>query len=669
MLLKTALPTCLLLAATMGATQMEPVTTVDFETGAVDELVAGSAGLRPTITADPAERVAGERSLKGDSTGGGRWNEFYHSPDGLLEPHRAYAISFDYKVLSREGDARFYCLVRSRSGKGRGNYHWQDWQGEPGDTGRIELAPTTGAIDDYALIIGIRDRGSLAIDSITFSSGTIAQTRLPDPERTRKSPGDTTYYIDSSDGDDADPGTSKAEAWQTLGAVNATEFAPGDRILFRAGGEWTGCLAPGGSGKEGAPITVGAYGEGPRPRVDGRDEDRTAVYLLNQEYWELSDLEVTNQGSVPGAQRIGVLVRVENYGTAHHIHLTDLHVHDVNGSNVKGGDQAGIVWQNGGDEVKSRFDGLLIESCHLVRCDRNAIVGRSGHWARKDWFPSLNVVIRGNLLEDTGGDAIVPIGCDGCLVERNTVRGARQRAQDAAAGIWPWSCDNTVVQFNDVSGVKGTHDGQGFDSDWNCRNTLIQYNYSHDNDGGFLLVCNNGGSAPDWNIGNIGTVARYNISVNDGARLFHIGGPCEDTLIHNNTFYVPEERDILGVWSTNWGGWANDTRFVNNLFRVEGKARFDLGESTANRFHHNVFFGDLENAPENSAGLTSDPMLTAPGSGGEDRDALGGYQLRPGSPCLGAGEMVPENGGQDFWGNPVPGDAPPDIGAHQLPRE
>ena len=26
----------------------------------------------------------------------------------------------------------------------------------------------------------------------------------------------------------------------------------------------------------------------------------------------------------------------------------------------------------------------------------------------------------------------------------------------------------------------------------NCNNTIIQYNYSHDNEGGFLLICNTG---------------------------------------------------------------------------------------------------------------------------------------------------------------------------------
>jgi hypothetical protein len=128
---------------------------------------------------------------------------------------------------------------------------------------------------------------------------------------------------------------------------------------------------------------------------------------------------------------------------------------------------------------KPRFDDLLIEGCHIVRCERNGIIG-SGYWRRDQWYPSLNVVIRKNLLEQVPGDGIVPIACDGALVEHNVMRDCPRLLPDgdAAAGIWPWSCDNTVIQFNEVSDHKSPWDAQGFDSDWNCRNTIIQYNYA-----------------------------------------------------------------------------------------------------------------------------------------------------------------------------------------------
>jgi len=91
---------------------------------------------------------------------------------------------------------------------------------------------------------------------------------------------------------------------------------------------------------------------------------------------------------------------------------------------------------------------------------------------------SLGVIIRGNVLEDIGGDGIKPWGSNGALVEHNIVRGGRMRCEDAAAGIWPWDCDDPVIQFNEVCGMHGIGDGQGFDSDFLCRRSIFQYNYS-----------------------------------------------------------------------------------------------------------------------------------------------------------------------------------------------
>jgi hypothetical protein len=58
-------------------------------------------------------------------------------------------------------------------------------------------------------------------------------------------------------------------------------------------------------------------------------------------------------------------------------------------------------------------------------------------------------------------------------------------------------------------------------------------------------------------------------------------------------------------------------------------------------------------------------LLVSPGSGGDGLDSVSGYQLRAGSPCIGAGVPIPNNGGRDFWGNRVPDAGAPDIGAHQ----
>jgi hypothetical protein len=359
--------------------------------------------------------------------------------------------------------------------------------------------------------------------------------------------------------------------------------------------------------------------------------------------------------------------------------LSGLDIHDVNGSLVKSeGAGYGILWENRGREKKSRFDGLLIENNTVRRCERNGILGSSGHWQRSNWHPSLNVVIRNNLIEQVPGDGIVPIGCDGALVEYNVIRDCPRLLPDteAAAGIWPWSCDNTVIQFNEVSDHKSPWDAQGFDSDWNSRNTVIQYNYSHDNEGGFLLVCTNGGVKGPNNVGNIGTIVRYNVSVNDGLRAtgkhagfspaFHISGPVKDTKIYNNLVYSNRkpagvERKLLKM--DNWGGpWPIDTWFANNLFVTEDWTTYDYGEAVNTIFLNNLYWGEHRDAPDDASAIHADPMFVTPGLIPAGIQAVLGYRLKSGSPAKGAGLKIPDIGGHDFLGRPVPADGAPSIG-------
>jgi len=465
----------------------------------------------------------------------------------------------------------------------------------------------------------------------------------------------TTYYVSQS-GDDARKGTSAEQAWRSLKRVNEHVFQPGDQLLFQAGSRLTGQLRPQGSGMLAGdkvmPITVGKYGEGLNPRIDGEGTFLDALLLHNVEFWEVSNLEITNVGTNREPGRTGVRISTDGFGKLRHIRLRNLFVHDVNGDLRKEREGCGIYFESrGGNE--SHFDDLLIENCHVVRTDRNGICQRGGRTR------SLNVVIRGNLLEDIGGDGIKIWGSNGALVERNVVRGGRMRCDDYAAGIWPFDSDDTLIQFNEVSGMKGTKDGQGFDSDYRCRRSVFQYNYSHDNEGGFFLICAPGRSY------NEDTVIRYNISQNDGinsARLFHISG-AKNTKIYHNTIYIGPKQNLPLVVFNDWdGGNAKDTCFYNNIFYVDGRVTYDLGKSQNTVFESNVFFGSHDQRPTDSRVITNRPALLKPGNGGDGFDSLGGYKPRETDGCL-AGRLISDNGGRDFFGNVVSSNEPPCVGA------
>ena len=128
------------------------------------------------------------------------------------------------------------------------------------------------------------------------------------------SPGNTTYYVDSTRGDDQHDGTTPENAWKTLDRANGVLFAAGDKILLKAGSRFSGQLAPWGSGKEGASIIIDRYGEGEKPRIDAGGRFHEALLLENQEYWEVNNLELTNQGRVQRGYRYGVRVAAWDFG-------------------------------------------------------------------------------------------------------------------------------------------------------------------------------------------------------------------------------------------------------------------------------------------------------------------------------------------------------------------
>ena len=79
----------------------------------------------------------------------------------------------------------------------------------------------------------------------------------------------TTYYV-SPTGSDSNSGTSPTSPWQSLTKVDSTSFAPGDNILFQAGGNWYGQqLNITSSGTATAPITISSYGTGANPTFWG----------------------------------------------------------------------------------------------------------------------------------------------------------------------------------------------------------------------------------------------------------------------------------------------------------------------------------------------------------------------------------------------------------------
>lgn len=497
--------------------------------------------------------------------------------------------------------------------------------------------------------------------------------------------GNHTYYVDAITGSDSNSGTGAGLAWKTLHKVNATTFGPGDQILFKAGCSWTGQLYPKGSGSKGMPIAIGMYGSGNKPAIDGSGND-SAVKLFNQQYWEINDMDVSNGGSTV-AQRTGIYVTNDTTGQLNHIKISHCNVHDIQGvANGWYGYNAGIVVAHKAlypSNTCVKWDDIVIDNNTITNVDRAGVyvgsvthhddTGAGGMWPMFDHCArNTRVTIRNNAIENCGGDGIV-IWLDSYVsINHNTVSNSGVRSVTAPADPFPYGCtasaamwgaaiDHVIYEYNEIDhfGCGGGlgKDGTAFDLDTANTYITIQYNYSHDNTGGFLESCDYEKS------GNC--VIRYNIINNDSYGVYicnggsaprYGGAPLQ---FYNNTVYLGNEVDHSGLIAWNTRGAP---QFSNNIFYFLGNNGHNAIHDAV--FNNNIFYGNHPgNEPSDPHKIISDPLFVNPQPAKVGMIACDGFELASGSAALGGGMVIADNGGKDFYGNPVSSSSAPNIGA------
>jgi hypothetical protein len=80
----------------------------------------------------------------------------------------------------------------------------------------------------------------------------------------------TDYYFSNS-GNDNNSGTTAATPWRTIDKLNNSFYLlqPGDHIFFRRGDKFIGTIRVTVSGRQGQPVSFGAYGTGSDPVISG----------------------------------------------------------------------------------------------------------------------------------------------------------------------------------------------------------------------------------------------------------------------------------------------------------------------------------------------------------------------------------------------------------------
>lgn len=526
----------------------------------------------------------------------------------------------------------------------------------------------------------------------------------------REAPVSSTYYVSSTSGDDEAAGTDASTPWRSLARVNAHRFAPGDRILLRAGEVFAGQLRLSSSGRAGRPITIGRYGAGPKPLIDGSaiagGGYAAAILIRNQHHIEIGDIEITNAiDRVRRGERrdhsFGILVINDNGGILEHFRLRRLTVRDVFSERLAHGSEDAfnrvvvsairfVTEAEGGPGRPSYFRDIEIADNDIMRTGRFGVQiahgggkggSRDAHSRDPETGFNRDIVIRDNRFTDLGGSAVQLAGARMALIHGNDFlrTGSSllpERMVGRGSGAWVINSRDIVAQHNRSRQVRGYKDSYGMHVDFGNLNILYQYNLSVESEGGFVEILGN----------NRNIIWRYNISINDGLREKDGNSiwlsPWSPGMVRSQGIHIYHNTIFVraGLYP-DLDFRARDASIWNNIFFAATHAgigeqlRMDLTEGKPD-IAGNLFAGRINQAFRalDRSARTGDPRFLLPGStdpGAYVPDAAspavagGVARQHPSFPAAGTGVLagVSERPATDFFGTPIPLAQRPTIGA------
>lgn len=523
----------------------------------------------------------------------------------------------------------------------------------------------------------------------------------------------TNYYFSNTGNDDHSGGYDSP--MQSLAKASALDFQPGDSLLFRRGDTFAGHLVLNASGSESQPITIGSYGEGELPILTGQvgseagGDYQEAILIENQDNIIVEHLEIQNERlatrlNVEDIDAYGIYVLNTGSGVLENFVFRNLTIRNVYAAKpilkdegedaFNGLEVAGIRFfstQNQTIGEEKRIQNVLVEECFFTDLQRLGIHIKHGGGRNGVGDDELNrnrdIIVRNNEFQFTGGTCVLPIRTYNCLIENNLFyhpgSDADPRMPNRGSSVWTWRCINTVIQYNDCISTRGYLDSHGIHIDHENLNTFVQYNYMEDCEGGFVEILG----------GNVNSVYRFNVSVNDGWRdnpnwknsnhtiwineVVPSGShQCEYTYIYNNTVFV--DRD----YSTAIDIDAKHTFIYNNIFHAEngdigGKQVVAKNNGTELFMQNNLFSGNIDQRFQNwdTNPVSGNPGFSAGGSSGKhsfqlasNSPAIDSGVAHLGPPVPGAGSGIFENVAPyptvDYYGNPIDlSSGTPNIGA------
>ena len=505
-----------------------------------------------------------------------------------------------------------------------------------------------------------------------------------------------TYYV-SMHGDDRADGRSAARAWRTLDRISAQNVRPGDQVLLAGGEHFTGQLRLDSedAGDPTRPVLIATYGSG-QAMIEMSNQPAVAVH--NTGGVTIRDLLVVGGPDSSSVDGINIYNDLPE-----RTRLAGVRIERVDVSGGKNGIALGSAAESLG------FDDVSVRDSSL---HDNAIAGLAVYGPDFDAdapvYANRNLTISGvSAYRNTGdptaavntGNGIVLGSVENARIERSTAygNGALSAAPEGPIGIWTYDSTGIVIENNLSYGNRTNGaDGGGFGLDRNVSDSVLQYNLSYNNDGSGLLLY---GAAETR--GHARNTARFNISSNDSRRGdFHGGisvlgglaGPGQPggvigDRIYQNTVVMGAGADGALPPVIRIGDALDDVVLRNNILLSLGGGPLLLAVNSTDNgatFEDNNYFGtsdnfriiwegvefdslsgwryatDQEIVSGEAVGSQTDPELVNSVSptaitAADQITSASGFALRPGSPMIGAGGLLPgiEPGTRDYFGVPL----------------
>jgi parallel beta-helix repeat protein len=294
-----------------------------------------------------------------------------------------------------------------------------------------------------------------------------------------------TYYISSTSGNDTNDGQSPAKAWQHLSkiylkSISKDIFHPGVRILLKRGDQWDAQIRLQANGTAREPITLGAYGQGPKPLIYGDNQQARWELVAGHEGIYTTDI---GEGSIPGSIFLDgkALKTIYPAGALNRDEDMEMFLSSLQ-SETQAGRFGSRLWVRMGDNKAPnetvrifRAAGVSLANSSYVQIE-NLDIQR--FYVGVDVTNSEQVLIHHNDIQDVLGIGIyLRSGDSKCRVESNTVFRSGNTALYVLKGTSNTFRDNWVSHVdNNILGIHVTGDGMGVGLQ-ESQQSLVEYNY------------------------------------------------------------------------------------------------------------------------------------------------------------------------------------------------